>query len=313
MIDNIHVILMHMKGDDNMTDSQIRLFLSIAHYGSFSKAASSLFISEPAVSRSMRMLEQELGCSLIARKKGSKELILTDEGKQFLLIANTWVQLLEDAKRLSSERTITTIRIASVESYSISLMPQVYLSCMNELQNLRLIIDSMHGAEAMRQLSHNLQDLVIIGSDLQERGVVSRPLFRECIMLVCKPGLFSPGEIKLDELDVTREIVSSWAPDYHAWSEYWLGLETRSRLYARTVGNLPEIINNGEMWTLVPATLADCWKNLGLVDVHRLSVEPPARVCYAVQRRNDESEAAAKIINNLCETASRCEGVEIIE
>lgn len=54
-------------------------FYFIAKYGSISKAAEHLYITQPAVSRAIRQLEDELGCTLFSRTpKGVK---LTQEGK----------------------------------------------------------------------------------------------------------------------------------------------------------------------------------------------------------------------------------------
>lgn len=56
-----------------------RIFYSIANHGSISKAAEHLYITQPAVSRSIRQLEEEMGCTLFIRtRKGVK---LTQEGE----------------------------------------------------------------------------------------------------------------------------------------------------------------------------------------------------------------------------------------
>lgn len=56
-----------------------RSFYFIANYGSISKAAEHLYITQPAVSRAIRQLEDELGCKLFSRTpKGVK---LTGEGE----------------------------------------------------------------------------------------------------------------------------------------------------------------------------------------------------------------------------------------
>lgn len=56
-----------------------RSFYFIANYGSISKAAEHLYITQPAVSRAIRQLEDELGCTLFSRTpKGVK---LTGEGE----------------------------------------------------------------------------------------------------------------------------------------------------------------------------------------------------------------------------------------
>lgn len=50
-----------------MTQLELQAFLAVTRTGSFSQAAQSLFISQPALSRRIRTLEEELGFRLLER------------------------------------------------------------------------------------------------------------------------------------------------------------------------------------------------------------------------------------------------------
>lgn len=65
-----------------MTDSQRSCFLAVAEHRSFSKAASVLYVSQPAVSKNIRTLEAELGSPLFDRQ--GKYINLTKAGEIFL-------------------------------------------------------------------------------------------------------------------------------------------------------------------------------------------------------------------------------------
>ena len=56
----------------------LRYFLAVARQGSFTKAAESLYITQPTLSRQMADLEAEMGVRLFER--GSRKLTLTEEG-----------------------------------------------------------------------------------------------------------------------------------------------------------------------------------------------------------------------------------------
>ncbi len=64
-----------------MTDSQRNCFLAVAEYQSFSRAASALYVSQPAVSKNISTLEAELGASLFNRQ--GKYVVLTKAGEIF--------------------------------------------------------------------------------------------------------------------------------------------------------------------------------------------------------------------------------------
>ena len=64
-----------------MTHTQLKSFLVIARYRSFTAAADQLYISQSALSQQMKSLEQELGLTLFDR--GSRQLALTEAGRSF--------------------------------------------------------------------------------------------------------------------------------------------------------------------------------------------------------------------------------------
>jgi DNA-binding transcriptional LysR family regulator len=76
-----------------MDITQLKSFIRIALYGSFSEAASSLGLTQPAISRQIKQLEQELGFALIDREK--RPIVLTTAGKEFLVSAQNIVDEIE--------------------------------------------------------------------------------------------------------------------------------------------------------------------------------------------------------------------------
>lgn len=106
-----------------MNTKVLKTFLTICRVGSITKAAQLLYISQPALSRQIQDLEEELGCKLFDRSK--RQLALTESG--FLLqqraqeILNlderTKKELRENAGFLSGE-----LRIGCVESSAVRFL-----------------------------------------------------------------------------------------------------------------------------------------------------------------------------------------------
>ena len=69
----------------------IEYMVTIADKQSFSQAAEALFISQPALSQSIKRLEEEIGVALFARKR--KKVLLTRAGELFLQDARQILQL----------------------------------------------------------------------------------------------------------------------------------------------------------------------------------------------------------------------------
>lgn len=80
-----------------MTLVQLRHFVALAEAGSFRRAAAQVFLTQPALSRSIQALESAWACRLFDRVGRSVEL--TPEGRGRLAAARS---LLEEARRLSA-------------------------------------------------------------------------------------------------------------------------------------------------------------------------------------------------------------------
>lgn len=74
-----------------MTISQIRYFVVTAQVQNLSRAAEMLHLSQPALSKSIAKLEQELGTPLFLRR--GKNIVLNEQGRTFM--ARAWVSLRE--------------------------------------------------------------------------------------------------------------------------------------------------------------------------------------------------------------------------
>ncbi len=294
-----------------MTDTQINAFLAVAYFGNFTKAANSLFISEPALSRSINLLEKEIGCTLIERKKGGRIQTLTTQGKHFLQIAERWKILLEESKELSNSNTSEVLRISATESFSNYLLPPVYDSYLTSRPASRLMIDTYHTQELHSQIIHNSCDIALVSYLSNSKHIESTELFREKIVIICPVGMFSKPEIHPSDLDASQEILSSWAPDYQAWGEFWFGSDLQTRIYLRTLSQVPHFILQYHMWTFMPVSVANYFASRYPIAVHNILNGPPDRICYALQNRLYYHTDSDLIISLIREEASKIEGITL--
>lgn len=108
-----------------MTFTQLEIFSVLAKVGSFSRAAAALGITQSGVSHAIKLLETELGVSLLNREGGA--LALTDVGTRLLSRANDILQQKEALQQEASlEQGIArgTLRIASFgATSSLRILP----------------------------------------------------------------------------------------------------------------------------------------------------------------------------------------------
>lgn len=103
-----------------------RYVSEISKHGSFSKASQVLFVSQPALSKAVIKLEQELGIELFKREKASVSLTLA--GEIFLVEANKILEITNNLKQemnaLSLKKEMT-LRIGSSQFYIKYFFPHI--------------------------------------------------------------------------------------------------------------------------------------------------------------------------------------------
>jgi DNA-binding transcriptional LysR family regulator len=108
-----------------MTFTQLEIFSVLAKVGSFSRAAAALGITQSGVSHAIKLLETELGVSLMNREGGA--LALTDVGARLLSRANDILQqkeALQQEASLEQGIALGTLRIASFgATSSLRILP----------------------------------------------------------------------------------------------------------------------------------------------------------------------------------------------
>ncbi len=153
----------------------IRYFCAIANHGSITVTAQSLHISQPALSKMLRNLEQELNTQLFDRN--SNGLRLTENGAAFYRKASTALELLDEGIReaqLGSSFSDHKVRVLS--AINSSLLPHFYLVFQQSYPDIQLEIKRIHPADLGKETHY---DFCFIPATWQPAKGVSIPLFSE--------------------------------------------------------------------------------------------------------------------------------------
>ena len=149
-----------------MDTQALTAFLAVAESGSFSTAAERLFITQPAVSKRIAQLEQQLGTRLFDRV--GRRIRLTEAGEALLPRARQVLLDLEDMGRAISNLTGTvsgTLRIGTSHHIGLHRLPPVLRRFSREYPDVKLDIHFIDSEEAWEAVLHG---------DL-EMGVVTLP------------------------------------------------------------------------------------------------------------------------------------------
>lgn len=172
----------------------IRYFLAVAQRGSFSRAATHLRITQPAVSRQIQAIERAYGVRLF-RQEGRRMVlteageILHEQGKQLLERLDDMGSLMKAAATEPTGR----ISIGVTTSPAEILMPEVIRRYRAQHPHVFIHIVQASSAELKELLTHGKLDLALIYGQPGQASATMKPLIDLRIGLVAPPRGVLPG------------------------------------------------------------------------------------------------------------------------
>lgn len=141
-------------------------YLAVTREGNISAAAQALHVSQPALSRQIRDLEEELGVTLFER--GSRKIKLTEEGMILRRRAEEIVRLMQmtESEITQAQHTVTgEVHIGAGESLAFHHISETAGRIHAEYPDIRFTITSGDTADLMEQLNGGLIDIALIFTD----------------------------------------------------------------------------------------------------------------------------------------------------
>src|SRR5438876_11479199 len=168
---------------------QVEAFVAIVRRGGFTRAATSLHLSQPAVSRRLDLLEREVGQPLFDRTRGGARL--TEAGRAFLPHAEALLASMRDG--IEAVQALDRADHGAVTLALVGTLASTTLTA--RLRRFRRV--HPHVKLALRTaLSREVSALVRRGDAAlglryfadPDPDVVSLPLYRETLVTVCSPS-----------------------------------------------------------------------------------------------------------------------------
>jgi len=151
----------------------------------YTETARRLFISQPALSYSIKTLEDELGVPLFKRQ--GKDIVCTEYAKAYLPYAEVALHSLDEGLMKLRQMQIpeTTVSIGYIHSLSYHFLPSVIQAFQDDFGaekiNFSFCQDSTN--ELLGKLASGELD-VAFGPECKEEGIICDPIFRQEIYLI---------------------------------------------------------------------------------------------------------------------------------
>lgn len=269
-----------------MTYEQVETFLAAVSCGTISAAAETLFVSQSTVSSRIQQLEQELGIPLLIRKKGHRTIELTSYGKEFIPIASQWASLWKDTQNLKKKPSLQTLRIAGVDAVNNYTLLPFYRQQMQQYPNTRLSLNTFHSTEInSRVQSRDIDIGFVFSRRVRYPEVISKPIYRELMYLVCpKDSPYYDG-IHPQQLDVSNEIFLRWGQDYQQWHDRHWNPSALPLITVNTGSMLRHYLTEPERWAIAPMSVVQVICHSGDLVWHSMQQGPAPRICYQLTNR----------------------------
>ena len=194
-----------MKKRSPLYDSvnSLLVFYEVVKQKSFSRAAEALFISQPAVTKHIRGLENKVGWGLIQRGRGGFKL--TSAGSILFKYAHKISRHLGEIENLLEklqEGRGGFLRIGTTESYSKCLMPSLLSGFQNAYPSVKIALDVGNSEEVEKSLTAHRNDLALIGITKVPSRFESIPFLQEELVLTVSPShpLADKKEVSLEAI-----------------------------------------------------------------------------------------------------------------
>lgn len=168
----------------------LRQFLAVAETEHFGRAADGLHIAGPALSRTVRQLEAEIGTPLFQRT--TRQVELTEAGRVFAGEVRALLVELDGAvsrARLIGEGASGVLRVGVTGSASYGVLPRLVRTLKGALPGVELAIDTemLTPLQASALIDGRL-DLALLRTPVAVEGIAHRVLFAEPLILALPAG-----------------------------------------------------------------------------------------------------------------------------
>ena len=275
------MLLVHIEG-----------FLEVARFGSVSRAAEALYVTQPTLTARLHALERELGERLFVR--GRQGMRLTDAGRAFLPYAERAVRALRDGRRAIDEvgnASAGQLLLASAPAVSTYILPGVLERFVGGHPRVEVIVRTGHSEDVLQMVLRD-EVQVGLGRALQHPEVALQAFYEEVLVLVVAPDhpFAREGRVSIAEVGSEQLILFDRTSSYYEITQAAFlaaGVALRGLMELDNIEAAKKMVERGLGVSLLPRTAVAREVDAGaLCRVELLDAAPMRRQIVAMRRRD---------------------------
>ncbi|MGA5251532.1 LysR family transcriptional regulator [Streptomyces sp. NRRL F-5527] len=288
----------------------LRYFAAVAEEGSLTGAAQRLFVSQPALTKQIRRLEDDLGVRLFTRSRSG--MVLTEPGRAFASRVSPLLDGWDEAVRATG-RAARVLRLGFLDAGAVGVVPEVITAFRRARPEWRVELRQFDWSDPSAGLARGEVDAAVVRLPFPgQDSFAVQELFAEerGVLLPARHALATRETVDFREL-WDEPFVAAGA-ETGAWRDHWLGAEDRDDEHPVRVG---AVTSRPDEWlgavaggnvALAPASAARFYAHPDVVfrPVRGLS---PTRVGLARPRRRGREQGQGRdaVLDELVRAVAR--------
>lgn len=289
---------------------QLRYFIAIVEAQSFSKAALSLRVAQPALSLHVRNMEADLGTELLLRTP--QGVVPTPAGRLLLERARALVADFESMKQAVAEhdnQPAGDVRLGLPGTIAEMLSVPLILRTRKAYPRIHLKVAEAMSGFVLEWLYEGRVDLGLLYLPVDERGLKSTPIVTEELCLfgpaggvpdVETPG---PGPLTLAQICLLPLVLPGTGHGLRSLVDAEMekkGLELATVIEVDSYGAIKELVENGVAYAILPTNAVAREIEAGRFLSWPAGTPTMARTVHLVRPFDRPATKAAALVETLC-------------
>ena len=173
----------------DITMQQIEALMLLIEEGSFSRAAKKMFLTQPAITKHIKNLEEALGIKVASRS--NMGISLTPEGQVFYDYAKKILKLKNEAKdrilKLNQSES-GSIHISASTIPATYILPAVLSGFCKDHSDIRIFVTTHDSEETLNRVIDNQAELGFVGKESANRKLHCEALWKDRLILAVPPN-----------------------------------------------------------------------------------------------------------------------------
>jgi LysR family transcriptional regulator, nitrogen assimilation regulatory protein len=280
----------------------LKYFVAIADAGSFTAAATSLAIAQPALTRQLHELERELGVELLQRLP--RGVRLTQAG---VVLYESAQKILQEFGRVKQQLaqgqsdTSTPVVLGASPTLARVLLPGLFESCQKSVASMQLRVREAFTPVLLDWLDRGLIDMAIVTNPEARQSLSLHPLLGEPFALVSHHSLKIGPIVSLTQLARIPVLMTSIHRSIVERQLLPLGKKLAIHAEIDSVDSIRELVHRGQWATIMPVSVFKQTQSSNRVMISEVSGVQLNRLLVLATRLGPVENASMPALKQLVE------------